>query len=111
MVPHEANFSLIYLLFKQDVIEGEHSLPQFLLLISGSPQYSEICATVSGCNSSHKMLQNSENPALNISPLALLRLNIRVEMPSETSISIRTLHPFGDSECILLVGRSPCAWE
>lgn len=51
-------------------------------------------------------LQNSENPTLNLSFFALMRFNLRAEKPFEAAIAVRPLHPFGDSERVLLVGRS-----
>ena len=48
----------------------------------------------------------SENPTLNLSFFALMRFNLRAEKPFEAAIAVRPLHPFGDSERVLLVGRS-----
>jgi len=60
------------------------------------------------------VLQNSENPTLNLGLLALMRFNqfnLRAEELFEAAITVRPLQPFGDSKAVLLVGRSPCAWE
>ena len=56
-------------------------------------------------------LQNSENPTLNLGLLALMRFKLRAEKLFEVAITVRPLQPFGYSEGVLLVGRSPSAWE
>src|SRR6266480_7576796 len=56
-------------------------------------------------------LQNPENPALNLSLLALIRLQGRVEIFLKPAVSISRLHPSGGGIGILLVGRSSLSWE
>jgi hypothetical protein len=53
------------------------------------------------------MLQNSENPTLNLGLLAVMRFNLRAEELFQAAIGIRRLKPFGGSKGVLLVGRTP----
>jgi hypothetical protein len=56
-------------------------------------------------------LQNSENPTLNLSLLALIQSNLKVEEISKAAITVRPAQPFGRRKSILLVSRSPFASE
>jgi hypothetical protein len=48
---------------------------------------------------------------LGVCRLAIMRLNLRAEELFEAAITVRPLQPSGDSKGVLLVRRSPCAWE
>jgi len=58
-----------------------------------------------------RTLQNSDNPPLNLGGLALVRFKLRMEKHFKASVRIRAAQPFGCREGVLLVGRSPFAWE
>jgi hypothetical protein len=58
-----------------------------------------------------RALQNSENPAFNLGYLALMWFKLGAEELSEAVITVRPPQPFGGCKGVLLVGRSPCAWE
>src|SRR5208282_3846222 len=58
-----------------------------------------------------RTLQNPENPPLNLGLPAFLRFKLRVEVRFETAITVRPPQPFRRRKGVLLVGRSPFAWE
>jgi hypothetical protein len=64
-----------------------------------------------GDHADFRTLQSSENPTLDLSRLALMRFKLRTEELFEAAVTVRPLQPFGDSKGVLLVVRSPCAWE